>query len=435
MRNRTWARFVATAALALFGMTSARARDDTPEPAAPLDASAIATLVDRLAHGTGEERDAAHKALGRGGKAVVAPLIAVLKGTDSTAGAWAAEALALVGPDAVDAAEALTVGLGRDGMDWPCANALEALGAPGIPGLLRGLAFERAGSRQAALVSLAKVGPLPQSALAALSKSATAPEEEIRSGAAAAIAKVDAPPSALRNALASLVADASTDVRATVARSLSAATGQEPGAVRLLALLAGDPDEYVRMTATSEIARVPRSDDDAETCLNTLARGVADRTAHVRAAAIEAYAASRLDDERLRAQIASLSDDPDANVRLEGLRMLGLAKIVDDAGRARLERALSDPDSGVRVVASAARARLGIEVERALDFLFGEEGIYHANEWVRNEVVRAAGELGPASAAARKRLEHVRLDRSDEFRKAAEAAIERLDAATKPTKK
>ncbi len=415
----------------------ARAEGDADEPAPapaptpPLDALTIAKLVDRLAHADNDERDRVHRILGRGGRAVVAPLIELLKSADATAGAWAAEVLALVGRDAIDAADALAVGLGRDGMDWPCANALEALGPPGIPGLVRGLAFEREGSRLAALVSLEKVGPLPESAFAPLAKAAKDPSEDIRSGAAGCLAKLDLPLAVRLASISTLVADPSSEVRSAVLHALIEAAGTDVGAVVPLALLAGDPQALLRVQATKAIAAAPRSTSERDVVENTLSRGLGDRDGDVRAAAIEAFIDHDLADDVVRERISSMTEDADTDVRVESLRALGRAKALDDAARKRLEKGLVDPESRVKIAAAAALARSGVDVERALDVLFGREGIYHAVERARLEVVRFAGELGPASAAARKRLESIVKDQAEEYRAAAEAATRRIDEAAK----
>ena len=406
--------------------------DDGPA----IDGRPVAKWLDLLAHGDDHERTLAMKALGKGGKAVVPPLVALLKGDDARTGAWAAETLGLVGEGAVEAADALAAGLLRDGMDWPCAFALERLGAPGVPGLVAGLAGERQGTRMAALVSLSKVGEaLPASALPALRKTVADSDAEVRGATASCLSRIAVAPAIRLAVLAPLVADPSPDVRSQVVSALVAAAGGEPASVLPLALLSGDPDYGIRAAATTALSKVPRGEGDDDVVANALARGLADLDEHVRVAAIAGVVDGALVDGVLGERVRAIEGDPSARVRAEVVRVWGFSRAPDAEVRKRVETAFCDPDAIVRVVAAAAMVRRGYDVKRGLDFLLGEEGIYHGLETVRDAVVRSMGDLGPASAEARARLEKITTDPAAEIRAAAQNALRRLDeAAARATK-
>lgn len=425
------ARRFGTWVLVFGGLVPASRVDAGDEPApTSLDEKSVARWLEILATGEDADRDRAASALAKAGTSVVAALVRMLDTGGARAGAWAAETLARLRSDGAPAVEALERGLLREGTDWPCAHALERIGPAGVPALVRGLAAPRDESRRASLSSLSKASPLPAELFAPVAKRLDDSDEGMRADAIFVIAASLAPASARRSVLAAHVADPSDSVRAAIARSIVAASGGEPGAVLPLALLCGDPAEHVRAAATEQLVRAVRREGEEDVVRMALVRALADVNAEVRGVAIREAVDRDLADPTLWSKVlVDPATEADAEPRAEIVRAWGRSPRGDADVRTRLESALGDESVFVRIAAATGLARRGFETERALDVLFGEEGIYHGDARVRDAVVRACAELGTAAReTATARLVPILKDRAEEIRRSAEEALERVRA-------
>ncbi len=118
-------------------MAPVRAGDAADDPV--FEGKAFAAWAKELVEGDAEASKAAQAALRRAGKAAVPTLARLVGGAHFAAASYACDALARLGPDAVDAVPALVAKLGSDGVDWAAAHALAMIGQVAVPALSEGL--------------------------------------------------------------------------------------------------------------------------------------------------------------------------------------------------------------------------------------------------------------------------------------------------------
>jgi hypothetical protein len=187
------------------------------------------------------------------GTSVVPALAAALDRPDvgDTAGAWIAEALARIGPDAAAAAPALGRRLAKGGgCSATTSHALELIGAPGVPWLAAALSSPNEPARVWASDALADLGPLAAGATDALVVALEDPSADVRSNAAHAAVAAGAPRERLLPALLRLADDEEEQVRMAALDGLVAVAPVDAATVDALERAAlGDSSESVRWSA------------------------------------------------------------------------------------------------------------------------------------------------------------------------------------------
>ncbi|MDF1699913.1 MAG: HEAT repeat domain-containing protein [Planctomycetota bacterium] len=232
------------------------APDPVVKPVLPPEAEAwVETML------TAEDSDArieAHRKLGALGQVVVPRMIEILDADtgDDGNGAWAAEVLILLGPEAAPAAPALTQQL----METTVCNAttsaaLIAIGKPALPHLIRALSSSIPASRVWAADALGELAEHTEDVPPALVALLDDPEPEVRSAVLFALRDFGskAHPRAT-NRLLTMVATQDESVRAQVVEALAAATTDAGVKARLEALAEMDPSEDVRYAAREALA-------------------------------------------------------------------------------------------------------------------------------------------------------------------------------------
>lgn len=236
-----------------------------PAPSAPpevpttLSAEAEGWVQTMLTSEDTDARIAAHNQLAGLGKAVVPRMIEILDADSGNegSGAWAAEVLILLGPDAAPAAEALAQQLiETTECNATTSTALGAIGKPAVPHLIRALSSAHPQSRLWAADALGKLAEHAGAAVPKLVALLDDPDEDVR--AAVVFALRDLGPAAHPRAtqrLLEMLGSVEETSHADIVDALAAAVPTDAVVrKRLEALAVEDPDEFVRETATKALA-------------------------------------------------------------------------------------------------------------------------------------------------------------------------------------
>ncbi|MDJ0975288.1 MAG: HEAT repeat domain-containing protein [Planctomycetota bacterium] len=241
--------------LVTFGCGESRAPSSRPS----LTPEAEALVQVMLTSEDLDARTAAHKELAALGPVVVPRMIEILEadqGNDGT-GAWAAEVLISLGPEALPAAEALTQQLMETTeCNATTSTALVGLGARGVPYLVRALSAEIPGARMWAVEGLADLAEHAEEAIPAILERLDDEDAGVRSSALTALSSFGAAahPRATARLLALLSSDDDT-TRWDAVLGLAAAVPTDAAVRDRLAKLAkDDPDELVREAAVEALA-------------------------------------------------------------------------------------------------------------------------------------------------------------------------------------
>jgi len=293
-----------------------------PSAALPPEAEAlIRALVEEKDHAA---REAAHQKLPDYGTAIVKPLADALDrpDVDDGIGAWIAETLGALGPEAKDAAPALGRRL-MTGGDCSATTswALEMIGPPGLPHLVKAVAQGPPPARlwaTRAVSNLAEeMGKEAAAALPALSAALGDPEAEVRANASYALGYLGIPDAGASERLRKLLDDPSPEVvPAAYEAVLRLGLFDDAAAERARALFARPDEERASMCDQVLVAFDAHLEDDA-IAVPLLRLGLEPRegrNAWVRRVAIGLLLGRQVDDADLVAEYAAgpaRDDDPE----------------------------------------------------------------------------------------------------------------------------
>jgi HEAT repeat protein len=341
-----------------------------PEPALPPE---VASLIHDLVEGTDlAARKQAHDRLPAHGALVVEPLARALDRpeVDDAVGAWIAEVLGDLGPDAAGAAPALARRLGKGGECSATTSwALGQIGAEGAPHLVAALESPHANTRTWAAQALGDVAyhlaDADAAVVASLVRALGDPLPEVRASIAYALADIGAAATTAGPRLALLLEDEIPEVAAAAGTTLLSLGVLDEGVLsRLRARLSGrgEDEALLREELLEAIAAQVESDAVALPLLRLgLAAG---EDPEVRRVALESLLSRGVDDAALVAEFAR-----SAREDLTHASLLAMAGTLVEAGpngrRASIPlwaRALEwSPSTDERVAAAEGLADAGAE--------------------------------------------------------------------------
>lgn len=352
----------------------------------------VRTLIDDLLGDDHAARHAAHNKLPEYGTAIVRPLAALLDRDDLNdgKGAWIAEVLGQLGPDAQAAAPALGRRLRKGG---ECAAttswALETMGEAGLPELIASMGSEHGVTRQWASEAIndvaAQLGEKAAPARAAMARALDDSEKWTRVHALRALANIGG--AGARSAAPGIIARLRDDDGDVASAALDATVRLGLWNDRVHAfvkeLLAASDDEraYVRLDALGVVRDHVKDDAVALPLLRLGLRAGADE--ELRYQAIRALLMRGVDDLELALEFADVGKHAETRVVLwTAEHLLRPGPNAQRAALPLLVRALKRGDEEQRVRAAgliAKTGRVALQDEPTLKAL--EHHAHHSGAW------------------------------------------------------
>lgn len=314
---------------------------------AKIGPSALEHIQKNIAGATPQVRARAFKSMGGCGAAAVPLLKAGLADPESTVRFAAAGALGVIGSAAADAVPALVELLGdpEEGTAGRAVWALGRIGAGAIEYLEGALALPSALARRRACMALGEAGPAAAPAAAAIVRALGDTDAEVRAAAAEAFGKLG--PAAAPQAVAAL---ASPDpfTRSAAIRALGASGADSVGA--LIDVLR-KPESLIQRLAAQEALKSIGSP-----AMLPVAALLRQEDKDLRAAAAEVLGGMGASGVPV---LMELLDSQDPELKKLGAEKLGLAGQMGGPAIPALCLLLRDPDAGMRRAAATAIAGIG----------------------------------------------------------------------------
>jgi HEAT repeat protein len=329
-------------------------------------------------------------------KAVIPPLITLLKDADDQVREESAHALWLFGPAASEAASALFDALKdkRKEIRDHAGLALEDMGSAAVPALVKALMDPEVGVRRRALGALGSIRPVAQDALLTIVHALKDTDGTVREFAFSAIQRLG---------VAAL-----------------------PGFVDALKA----PDDFLRGLSDEELASCSylanKSDRDGRCFVPVLVAASKDANRSVRLFSILALGQLGPAASDAVPIIVPLLKEPDIAIRMTAIESLGLIGPAAKDAVPELVAALKDRDSRVRAV--EALVRIGPAAKDSLPALIA--ALKDADMGVRSAAINVLGVLGQAAEPALPALIAMLKDGDKDLRNRAAHALCQLRQAT-----
>lgn len=323
-------------------------------------AAAVPELIEALESGDWDLHNGAVETLARIGK----PAVPVLM-REAKAGRLAAvEALAELGPEAVDALPVLRelVVSNSSGLGVAATRALAAIGSPGVPALVAGLNQADGEVRDQCANTLGWVGPPAQEAVpdlvALLWSSPGLQETAVRS-----LRRIGLESEAVQTQLATRLTSPDALVRKGAVLGLSAARDPDKFAIQQIINVArNDPDPQVRSAALTSLAwMAPANEQVARTLVAAMAKEQEDGLIFDAANALAFLEAT----SQVMPELIDLLKNGSTDARTRAALVLGFRGADARPAIPELRALLKDPDPILRSEAADALARLGPDAKEA----------------------------------------------------------------------
>ncbi len=400
------------------------------------DSEAVPALVEALKHEEGRVRAEAAEELGligRPARAAVPALFRALKDTDGLVRLRAAGALAQLDPKHPAALPALLQGMQEKEAKMRKAAA-ESLGDIGPEAkaaetaLVEALRDADLGVRWAAAEALGLVGPEAHAAVPALAKALK--DREILAAVAAALGQIGPAAKDAVPALSEVLKEKDRALRWVAAVALVRIDPSAAGpASRLFAEALNNPDERARYDVMIYLSRMGSAAKEAAPDLAALLRH---RDPAIRANAVRGLASIGFQASAVLPALVEALQDENQHIRYLAALTLGDAGPKAKAALPALAARLNDGECWPRITAARAVWRIGGDTKAAVPILIAAaRGVGVAREvfgpYPRIYAIVELGEMGAQARGAIPALTTALKDQVEDVRKAAAAALKKID--------